>query len=255
MAGRASGEAGAPYLSVIIPAYQEERRIGATLVAVGEHLARRGYESEIVVVDDGSTDGTAGVVRSKMDASPVPIRLLGPRSNRGKGYSVREGLLAARGAYRLFSDADLATPIDELDRMLQVAHTRRADVVIASRALPESKLVVRQPWYRETMGRIFNLLVRWAGLTECPDTQCGFKLLTARAVDEVVPWLTIDGFGFDVELLWVALVRDLRVWQLPVRWIDSPASRVSPVTDASRMFVDLLRVRINDWRGIYERQS
>lgn len=240
-----------PYLSVIVPAYQEERRIGPSLDAIVAHLRAQPYAAEVIVVGDGCTDRTAEVVRAKAPGSPVPIAMLDRAENRGKGYSVREGLLAARGALRLFSDADLATPIDELDRVLAVARRRSADVVIASRALPESQLVVRQPWYRETMGRMFNLLVRAAGLTECPDTQCGFKLLTAEAVRRVVPRLTVDGFGFDVELLWVALKQGLEVWQLPVRWIDSPASRVSPITDSTRMFADLLRVRVNDWRGLY----
>ncbi len=240
-----------PYLSVVVPAYQEERRIGPSLDALVAHLNAQPYATEIVVVGDGCTDHTASVVRARAEASPVPIAMLDRAENRGKGYSVREGLLAARGRMRLFSDADLATPIDELDRMLAVAHRRGAQVVIASRALPESELVVRQPWYRETMGRIFNLLVRAAGLTECPDTQCGFKLLSVEAVERVVPRLTIDGFGFDVELLWVALKQGLEVWQIPVRWIDSPASRVSPITDSAQMFLDLLRVRVNDWRGLY----
>lgn len=240
-----------PYLSVVVPAYQEERRIGPSLDAIVAHLNAQPYATEIVVVGDGCTDNTAAVVRARAEVSPVPIAMLDRAENRGKGYSVREGLLAARGRMRLFSDADLATPIDELDRMLAVTHRRGAQVVIASRALPESELVIRQPWYRETMGRVFNLLVRGAGLTACPDTQCGFKLLSAEAVERVVPRLTIDGFGFDVELLWVALKQGLEVWQIPVRWIDSPASRVSPITDSARMFLDLLQVRLNDWRGLY----
>ncbi len=155
-----------------------------------------------------------------------------------------------RGRMRLFSDADLATPIDELDRMLAVTHRRGAQVVIASRALP-GRTGDPAALMPGTMGRIFNLLVRGAGLTACPDTQCGFKLLSAEAVERVVPRLTIDGFGFDVELLWVALKQGLEVWQIPVRWIDSPASRVSPITDSARMFLDLLQVRLNDWRGLY----
>lgn len=241
-----------PYLSIVVPAYQEEHRIGPSLDAIVRHLQARPYGAEIVVVGDGCTDGTAAVVRARAAESPVFIRLLDRAENRGKGYSVREGLLAARGDFRLFSDADLATPLEELDRMLTVAQQRHADVVIASRALPESQLLVRQPWYRESMGRVYNLLVRMAGLTECPDTQCGFKLLRAEAVQRVVPHLTVDGFGFDVELLWVALKQGLSVWQLPVRWIDSPASRVSPITDAGRMLLDLLRIRLNDWRGLYD---
>lgn len=244
-------ERGAPVVSVVIPTYCEEMRIGATLGSVVGYLAAQPYSAEVIVADDGSTDRTAQVVLEASSGAVVPVRLMRRAQNRGKGYTVREGMLAARGARRLFSDADLSTPIDELGNLLRVMDNTGAGVVIGSRALPDSVLEVRQPWYRESMGRAFNRIVRCVGLTEFPDTQCGFKLFTADAAQRVFPLQTVERFGFDVEILWIARSLGIRVEQVPVRWIDSPQSRVSPVSDAGRMFLDVLRVRRNAWAGRY----
>ena len=247
----ASSATAPPFLSVVIPTYREEARIGPTLRKISAYLGQQPWSSEIVVSDDGSPDRTASAVLTAAESTPVPIRLLRLEVNRGKGYAVREGMLAAVGRLRLFSDADLSTPIEEMGVLIEVVRRRNADVVIGSRALPGALIALHQPWYREGMGRIFNAFVRFVGLVDCPDTQCGFKLLTAEAARAVLPRLTIERFGFDVELIWIALSLGLRVWQVPIAWFDSPDSRVSPLRDGSAMLRDLVRIRINDWRGRY----
>ncbi len=241
-----------PTLSVIVPAYNEAERLGPTLEAIYAHLEGRGESFEVIVVDDGSLDATADVVSQAADALGPEIHLLTRGRNRGKGYSVREGMLAARGAFRLFADADNSTPIEEVDRLLAKQADTGAGVVIASRAMRESRLEIRQPWAREMMGRAFNLVVRLSGLSGFPDTQCGFKLFTAEAALAVFPRLTIDRWGFDVETLWVAQSLGFRVEQAPVRWIDSPRSRVTTIGGASA-FLDIVRVRWNGLRGVYRR--
>lgn len=235
-------------LSVVVPAYNEERRIGQTLDRLLAYLARRGGASEIVVVTDGSRDRTAEIARQA--ASRGPVRVLDSGVNRGKGSCVRRGLLEARGALRLFSDADLSTPIEEVER-LAAALGRGFDVAIGSRALPESAVAVRQPWWRQAMGRIFNACVQRLVVPGIRDTQCGFKLFTADAVQQIFPRLRIEHFGFDVEVLWLARRLGLRVAEVPVTWVDDPRSTVRPVADAARMFLDLLRIRRAERRGLY----
>jgi dolichyl-phosphate beta-glucosyltransferase len=184
-----------PLLSVVIPAYNEAKRLPPTLEKVQRHLAGRPHE--ILVVDDGSEDETAE------RAAAAGVSVLRNDGNRGKGYSVRRGMLAARGAHRLMTDADLSTPIEELDRLLGKME-EGYDVVIASRALPESNVEVRQPWYRENTGRLFNLCVRLVALPGLQDTQCGFKLFSATAAEQAFAAARLDGFSFDVEALFVA---------------------------------------------------
>ncbi len=241
-----------PTISIVVPAYNEAERIGPTLEAIHSHLGSRGEPFEIIVVDDGSTDATGEVVSRASESLGPDVHLLSRGENRGKGYSVREGMLAARGAFRLFADADNSTPIEELDRLLAKQASTGAGVVIASRAMRESHLEVRQPWAREMMGRAFNLVVRICGLSGFPDTQCGFKLFTAEAAEAVFPRLTVDRWGFDVETLWVARSLGYRVEQVPVRWLDSPRSRVTALGGAAA-FLDILRVRWNSVRGVYRR--
>jgi dolichyl-phosphate beta-glucosyltransferase len=236
----------APYLSVVIPAYNESGRLPQSLRRIHAFLSawRRSYE--VVVVDDGSADGTARGARE----SGVPgLTVLQNERNRGKGYSVRRGMLAARGDHRLMTDADLSTPIEELDRLL-AAQDEGFDVVIGSRALPGAHIEVHQPWYRENMGRVFNLLVRALAVPGLHDTQCGFKLFTARAADEVFAAGRLDGFSFDVEALFLARRRGYRIAELPVTWRNDAATRVGMV-GGFLAFPDLLRIRMNDWLGRY----
>ena len=236
-------------LSLIIPAYNEEPRLGDALDQAADYLAAGGIDAEVLVVDDGSTDGTVGVARERA-ARFGAFRLVSNGANRGKGYSVWNGLRQARGRYRLFTDADFSTPIQEWEK-IRPKLEEGYDVVIGSRSLPGSQVLVRQVWYRELMGRFFNVLVRVLAVRGFIDTQCGFKCFTARAVEILSPRQTLWGFGFDVELLYIARKHGLRVAEVPVRWINSPASRLDPVKDSLRMFGELLTIRVKDWLGRY----
>jgi dolichyl-phosphate beta-glucosyltransferase len=231
-----------PLLSVVIPAFNEVRRLPPTLEKIQRHLAGRPHE--ILVVDDGSQDGTAE------RAAAAGVEVLRNDGNRGKGYSVRRGMLAAKGAQRLMTDADLSTPIEELDRLLGKMD-EGYDVVIASRALPESNVEIRQPWYRENTGRLFNLCVRMLALPGLQDTQCGFKLFSATAAEQSFAPARLDGFSFDVEALFVARRRGFRIAEVPVTWRNDEATRVDTFKGAVA-FLDLARIRLNDLRGTYD---
>lgn len=236
---------------MVIPAYNEARRLTATLDKVRDYLVRHGQRYEIIVVDDGSTDDTARLIaaRQRRDAG---IRLLRHEPNRGKGYALQQGLLAARGDWVLMTDSDLSTPIEELAAFLALAQ-QGYDVIIGSRALADSQVVVRQVWYRQNMGRIFNFLVRLLGLSKFLDTQCGFKLFRGTVAAEISRRMTLDGFCCDVEMLLIAARLGCRVKEQPVRWYNAPESKVSPLIDAAKMFGDLLLIRGRDWLGCYNR--
>jgi dolichyl-phosphate beta-glucosyltransferase len=233
----------APALSVVVPALNEEDRLPRTLERIVSHLGRRREGYELVVVDDGSRDRTAE------RAQAAGATVLRNETNRGKGYAVRRGMLAARGARRLMTDADLSTPIEELDRLcarMDEGH----DVVIGSRALPGSRIEVRQPWYRENMGRVFNLFVRALAVPGLTDTQCGFKLFSGPAARDVFSAARLDGFSFDVEVLFLARRKGYRIAEVPVVWRNDAATRVS-LLRGFLAFPDLLRIRANDWTGLY----
>jgi dolichyl-phosphate beta-glucosyltransferase len=232
-----------PALSIVVPALNEEDRLPRTLERIASHLSRRREGYELVVVDDGSRDRTAE------RAQAAGATVLRNETNRGKGYAVRRGMLAARGARRLMTDADLSTPIEELDRLcarMDEGH----DVVIGSRALPGSRIEVRQPWYRENMGRVFNLFVRALAVPGVTDTQCGFKLFSGAAARDVFSAARLDGFSFDVEVLFLARRKGYRIAEVPVVWRNDAATRVS-LLRGFLAFPDLLRIRANDWRGRY----
>ena len=233
-------------LSVVIPCYNERGRIGETLEQFRAYLAAQEYASEIVVVDDGSTDGTAGYVREHFPG----VRVIDYRPNRGKGHAAKVGLEEGKGQYRLVSDADASTPISELEKFWPEVDGG-ADIVIGSRALPASQIEVRQPWYRQNMGRTYNLVLRSLGLTAFPDTQCGFKLFTAKACEVVLPRQTADGFGADAEWLYIARKHGLKIAQVPVRWINSPDSRVHALFDSLDMLGEVAKIRWNALRGRY----
>ena len=240
------------YLSVIIPAYNEAQRIGNTLRAIHAYLQRQPYSAEIIVVDDGSQDGTASLVRA-FDTRP-PICMLQNDRNRGKGFSVRQGFLHARGEYLLFSDADLSTPIEEVERLLAALH-ESCDIAIGSRALPGSRVEVHQPWYRENMGRLFNLFVQALAVPGIHDTQCGFKCFGREAALAICQRMTTERFGFDVEMLYLARRLGYRVREVPVVWRNSPQSRVRVWRDSISMINELLRIRWNSVRGRYNRAT
>ena len=233
-----------PALSVVIPAFNEAQRLPPTLEKIQRHLAGRPGGSEILVVDDGSADATAEV------AARAGATVLRNEGNRGKGYSVRRGMLHARGARRLMTDADLSTPIEELERLM-ACMDEGYDVVIASRAMAGSRVEVRQPWYRENLGRAFNLVVRALVLPGLQDTQCGFKLFTAAAARDAFAASRLDGFSFDVEALVAARRRGYRIAELPVTWRNDEATRVGMVR-GGLAFLDLLRIRVHAWRGRYD---
>jgi dolichyl-phosphate beta-glucosyltransferase len=241
------GMSQSPHISLIVPSFNEEERLPASLAKLLAYLDESGHDAEIVVVDDGSTDGTAAIVENESDQR---VRLLKNPGNRGKGYSVRHGMLEARGAIRIFTDADLSTPVEEVDAALKL-HGEGYDVAAGSRSLAESNVEIRQPWYRQTMGRTFNLFVRMILLRGFVDTQCGFKSFTAEAAERVFASARIDGFAFDVEILLLARRLGMRIIEFPVRWLNSPDSKVNPLTHSSRMFMDLLRIRFDMVRGAY----
>jgi dolichyl-phosphate beta-glucosyltransferase len=238
------------YLSVIIPAYNEESRLPGTLKSVLGYLESRSYGSEVILVDDGSTDGTAAFVESVRPETRIPITLIKNEGNRGKGFSVRRGLLAGRGKVRLFTDADLSTPITEFEKMRDLLDGGR-DVVIGSRGMAQSEVLVHQAWYRETMGKTFNLLVRLIAMGGIHDTQCGFKAFSAEFVERVCPHLQIDGWAFDVEMLYLARACGYRIEEVPIRWRNNDNTRVDAVLDSTRMFLELLRIRWMDFTGRY----
>lgn len=232
-----------PDLSVVIPAYNEERRLPPTLQRVTAYLAGGPLGHEIVVVDDGSRDATADVARAH---GAVVVRNEG---NRGKGFAARRGMLLARGRRRLMTDADLSTPIEDLPKLM-ARLDEGYDVAIASRALPGSNVEVRQSPSREAMGRLFNLCVRILAVPGLHDTQCGFKLFTAEAAEATFDPLQLHGFSFDVEALFVARRRGYRIAEVPVTWRNDEATRVGPM-NGLRAFLDLGRIRVNGWRGRY----
>ena len=234
-------------LSVVIPCYNEERRIGATLRQYQDYLSKQAYAWEIIVIDDGSEDRTAELVRAEYPE----VCVVGYTPNRGKGYASRVGLNASQGEIRLVSDADASTPIDEIEKFWPELE-KGAEVVIGSRALPASSVEVRQPFYRQNMGRIYNLLLRSLGLTRFPDTQCGFKAFTKHACEVILPRQVTDGFGADAEMLYIAQKHGLRIAQVPVRWINSPDTRVHPIWDSVNMIQEVLQIRANIFRGKYD---
>ena len=227
--------------SVVIPCFNEERRILPTLERIVEFLSGRDRPWEVVVVDDGSVDRTSACVRERFADQPA-VRVLRFESNHGKGFAVREGVLASRGEFALFSDADLSTPIEELAKLERHAASG-FDVVVGSRVVSGSRILTPQPARRRLSGLVFRSLVRALGLTTVRDTQCGFKLLRRKTVEPILRRIETEGFAFDVELLARAERAGLRVAELPVEWSDSRGSRLRLVPDAGRMAMDLLRVR------------
>ena len=229
------------FLSVVIPTFNKEGRIAATMEAVAADLAGRSFSSEIVVVDDGSSDATADEARRALEGRAAS-RVIRRAANRGKGASVKEGVLAASGEVILFSDDDLSTPIEELDKVLSALEAG-ADVVIGSRALPGSDIRVRQRRPRELMGKAFNLLVRLFVLKGYRDTQCGFKAFRRAAARDVFSRLRTAGFGFDVEALVLCRELGYRVAEVPVVWCDARPSRLRIFKGSWGMLKDLWRIR------------
>jgi dolichyl-phosphate beta-glucosyltransferase len=241
-----------PELSIIIPAFNEERRLPRGLAKIRDYLATRslvGGQVEIIVVDDGSSDRTAAIAEEWSRESPA-LRLVLNRENRGKGYSVRRGVLEARGRIALFTDADLSAPIEEADKLLAAIEAGN-DVAIGSRAIDRSLIFVRQTRLRELAGMIFNGFVRLFTGLSFQDTQCGFKAFVRERSLIVFEQQRIEGFGFDPEILFLAKRHGLRAVEIPVRWAHDPATKVHVVRDSLLMFLDLVYIRWNWLIGRY----
>jgi len=231
-------------VSVIIPAYNESARLPLTLRATVDYFAARPEPFDLLVVDDGSTDGTVQIVEEFARQRPdLSIQCLGYGGNRGKGYAVRYGMLRANGDLRLFCDADLATPVEEYEVVRAAMERERTPVGIGSRPLRNSHLLVHQPWYREWLGRGFNKAVQVLAVPGIADTQCGFKVFTAEAATDVFSRCRLDGFAFDSEALYVARRLGYAIAEVPIRWSHKEGSKVSMVRDGLRMLRDLLTVR------------
>lgn len=240
-------------LSIVIPAYNESARLGNTLTQVLAYLQAQAYSSELIVVSDGSTDDTVTVVESiyAVAAGHIPTRLISYPVNKGKGYAVRQGLLAATGTVAVFSDADLSTPITELPKLLDPMLRGQFDVVFGSRALDPSLIGVHQPWLREQSGRFFNLVMRFATGLPYVDTQCGFKAFRLAVCRPIVEGAVLNRFGFDVELLYLAHHAGLRLHEQPVRWNDADGSKVSLLSGLDG-FRELRQLRRRARRGYYD---
>jgi len=241
-----------PALSVVIPAYNEEKRLPRTLARVRGYLRDAHPASEVIVVDDGSTDDTAEVVAQWQKEMPE-LRLVSNGRNRGKGYSVRNGMLEARGRVALFTDADLSAPIEEAEKLL--AALEAADIAIGSRAVDRSLIAVHQSRARELAGILFNWTVRLFTGLRFQDTQCGFKAFAMPEARIIFEQQQIEDFGFDPEILFLAERHGLRSVEVPVRWAHDRATKVHVARDSARMFLDLLRIRWNAMAGRYPRQS
>jgi dolichyl-phosphate beta-glucosyltransferase len=242
-----------PAYSIVIPAYNESERIRSTLDKILVHIQERGWNAEILVVNDGSTDATAQIVQAYASQHPS-LHLIQNPGNHGKGYSVRNGMLHATGEMVLFSDADLSSPIEEADKLF-VALAEGNDVAMGSRWLRTELQTQRQPLHRQLFGRIFNLVLRILLGLHFRDTQCGFKAFTRRATRLIFPLQHIERWGFDPEILFLARKFGFRVKEVPVKWAHREGTRINPFRDGIRMFFEVLRIRWYSLTGKYDASS
>ena len=243
-----------PALSIIIPSYNEELRLPASLGLIADYIKKSGRDTEVLVVDDGSTDQTAAVAETFRTRIPQ-FRIVPNGENRGKGYSVRHGMTEARGDMVLFTDADLSAPIEEADKLIAAIETETYDVAIGSRALDRNLITVHESGFREFAGIIFNKIVRAVLWLPFVDTQCGFKAFRRERCKIIFEQQRIERFGFDPELLYLARHHGLKSVEIPVRWAHSPATKVNMLRDSVQMFLDVFTIRWNSMRGRYRRQK
>ena len=236
--------------SIVIPAYNEAMRLEATLDRVLAYVVEQGWNAEVLVVNDGSKDTTRDIVLRRAARNPV-LRLVDNPGNRGKGYSVRHGVMESRGDVILFTDADLASPIEEGEKLL-AALAAGADIAIGSRWLDKSLQTRPQPLYRRVLGRVFNMALRLVLGMNYKDTQCGFKAFTQKAAHAVFPLQIIERWGFDPEILFLARKQGLRVKEVPVKWAHQENTKISPIRDGVRMFTELLTIRWYAVTGRYD---
>jgi glycosyltransferase involved in cell wall biosynthesis len=233
-----------PPFSVAIPCYNEAERIGATVRTTINYFTTNSPESELIIVNDGSTDSTAAIARDALANSPVQTRLLENFPNRGKGAAVRSGLLAATKPIGLFFDADLSTPLSEIPKVIEPIASGNVDIAFGSRALDRKLIGVHQPWRREQAGRVFNLIVRLATGMPFWDTQCGFKAFRLDVCRQILQRARIQGFAFDVELLLLAYSTGLRLREVPVRWNHAEGSKIRVIQDSFRMLREVIALRL-----------
>ena len=239
-----------PELSIVIPSYNEERRLAGSLGKIANYIREKRPNSEVLVVDDGSTDATAAVAQAWRDRI-ASLRVLSNGINRGKGFSVRRGSLEARGDVVLFTDADLSAPIEEAEKLLDALKT--CDVAIGSRAVNRNLIEVHESPFREFAGIIFNRIVRVMLRLPFVDTQCGFKVFRRERCKIIFEQQTIERFGFDPELLYLARHHGLTIKEVPVRWAHSPATKVNMMRDSLQMFLDVFVIRWNGMTGKYRK--
>ncbi len=242
-----------PTLSIIIPAYEEQGRLGGSVQKILAYIENEKLNAELIIVDDGSKDETGERAKSVCDEFPgIPTKFIRYEENRGKGFAVKTGLLAAQGDIALFSDADLSTPIEELPKLVEPIENGEYDVTFGSRALDRSLIGVHQPWRREQGGKVFNFIVRT--LTGLPfwDTQCGFKAFNMKKFRPLLELMKIDRFGFDVEFLYVANLHNLKLKEIPVRWDHDERTKVNVFRDSQRMFNEVRLIRKNAKNGVYD---
>jgi glycosyltransferase involved in cell wall biosynthesis len=239
-----------PYYSIIVPAYNEAQRIGPSLERMVAYIAASNWSAEIIVVNDGSRDNTAAIVNEFARRNPI-VRLLENPGNRGKGYTVRNGMMNASGQVLLFTDADLSSPIEEAPKLFAPIERGEADIAIGSRYLETQLQTAKQPFYRRVLGRTFNLALRSILGLSYVDSQCGFKAFSRKAAMTVFPAMKIEGWGFDPEILFLARRYGLRVVEVGVSWAHDHRSKINPLRDGARMFSELVRVRSNSITGKY----
>lgn len=241
-----------PEISIVIPAYNESERLVAPLRTLLKFVENSERSIEVIVVDDGSSDNTSDVARRiAADKPEAPVNTIRYEQNRGKGFAVKTGLMAAKADIALISDADLSTPIEEMAKLVDPIRNGEFDVAFGSRALDRSLIGTHQPWFREQGGRVVNFMIRKMSGLDFSDTQCGFKAFNMLKFRPLLDVMTIDRFGFDVEFLFVAKYHGLRLAEIPVRWNDVEGSKVSAVRDTRRMFSELLLIRRNAKNGMY----
>lgn len=231
------------FLSIVIPAFNEEGRVGPTIGKILQYCDGKDYSFEIIVVDDGSCDNTSGVVENMRDGKGGKITLLKSKEHHGKGFAVKEGVMSAGGEYILFCDADLSTPIEEVEKLMPYLKSGYS-IAIGSRGLADSEIQVPQRWYRQNMGRVFNKFVQCMVIQGIEDTQCGFKCFRREAALDIFPQQKIWGFCFDVEVLYHAQRLGYRIKEVPVVWRNSLPSRVSLLRHSIQMFRDLIKISI-----------
>ncbi len=241
-----------PELSIVIPAFDEERRLGGPIVQILEYIGANNLNAELIVVDDGSSDTTAEVARGSAAKFPqIQTNVIRYDENRGKGFAVKTGLLAASADIALFSDADLSSPIEETPKLVEPILEGKFDLTFGSRAIDRSLIGTHQPWRREQGGRVVNLMIKMMSGLKYYDTQCGFKAFNMEKFRPLLDVMTIDRFGFDVEFLFVAKYHGLRLAEVPVRWNDVAGSKVSAIRDTKRMISELMQMRRNAKQGHY----